>query len=310
MRAAGNAAAKRRSVAPVHRLHGAARVARGGERRLGVRQQRLPGLHGTEHAGCRRAVEEGAAEVGLQLLQTAAERPLRAPERSRRAEDAAFPQHRDEGGDLVQRHLMQNPDQERQNYAMGASSAPAEPSLRGGGDCDMPATLEQIARFAARHAEPGVIVLPNAWDPGSVALMAEAGFEAIATTGAGIAHPRGLPDGALGRDEMLEHAARIARAVPVPVTADLEDGYSARAEDVGLTVAAAVEAGLSGGNIEDSGMGGDPALIDTERACDWLRAAAHDNVHGGGGITGARRGVGLRWPSDPAARVEWRRSQP
>ncbi len=144
----------------------------------------------------------------------------------------------------------------------------------------MPATLEQIARFAARHTRPGVIVLPNAWDPGSAALMAEAGFEAIATTSAGIAHAQGLPDGALGRDEMLEHAARIARAVPVPVTADLEDGYGARAEDVALTVAAAVEAGPAGGNIGDSGVGGDPALINTERACDRLRAARQAIPHG------------------------------
>ena len=45
---------------------------------------------------------------------------------------------------------------------MDATDAPAEPSLRDGGDCDTPATLEQIARFAARHTEPGVIVLPNA----------------------------------------------------------------------------------------------------------------------------------------------------
>ena len=137
----------------------------------------------------------------------------------------------------------------------------------------MPATLEQIARFAARHAGPGVVVLPNAWDPGSAALMAEAGFEAIATTSAGMAHAQGAPDGALGRDEMIEHAARIARAVPVPVTADLEDGYGPRPEDVAATVAAAVEAGLAGCNIEDSGVGGDPALIDAGRACDRLRAA-------------------------------------
>lgn len=92
----------------------------------------------------------------------------------------------------------------------------------------MTATLEQLAHFAARHAKPGVIVLPNAWDPGSAVLMAQAGFEAIATTSAGIAHSQGVPDGALGRDEMLVQIERIARAVPVPVTADLEDGYGAR----------------------------------------------------------------------------------
>lgn len=137
----------------------------------------------------------------------------------------------------------------------------------------MAATLEQLARFVARHAEPGIMVLPNAWDPGSAVLMAEAGFEAIATTSAGIAHAQGVPDGTLGRDEMLVQIERITRAVPVPVTADLEDGYGSRAEDVARTVSAAVEAGLAGGNIEDSGVGGDPALVDMGRACDRLRAA-------------------------------------
>ena len=144
----------------------------------------------------------------------------------------------------------------------------------------MPATADQLTQFAARHAGPGVIVLPNAWDPGSAVLMAEAGFEAIATTSAGIAHAQGRPDGTLGRDEMLACVARIARAVPVPVTADLEHGYGPRAEDVAETVAAALDIGLAGCNIEDSGIGGDPALIDAGRACDRIRAAREAIPHG------------------------------
>ena len=144
----------------------------------------------------------------------------------------------------------------------------------------MPATADQLMQFAARHAGPGIIVLPNAWDPGSAVLMAEVGFEAIATTSAGIAHAQGRPDGTLGRDEMLAHVARIASAVPVPVTADLEHGYGPRAEDVAETVAAALGLGLAGCNIEDSGVGGDPALIDIGRACDRIRAARGAIPHG------------------------------
>jgi len=144
----------------------------------------------------------------------------------------------------------------------------------------MPATADQLMQFAARHAGPGVIVLPNAWDPGSAVLMAEVGFEAIATTSAGIAHAQGLPDGTLGRDEMLAYIAHIARAVPVPVTADLEHGYGPRAEDVAATVVAALDIGLAGCNIEDSGIGGNPALVDAGRACDRIRAAREAIPHG------------------------------
>ncbi|TGD93313.1 isocitrate lyase/PEP mutase family protein [Methylobacterium nonmethylotrophicum] len=137
----------------------------------------------------------------------------------------------------------------------------------------MPATIGQLTRFASRHAEPGILVLPNAWNAGSAILMAEAGFEFIATTSAGIAHALGVPEGVLRRDEMVAQVAHIVRAVDVPVTADLEDGYGPRPEDVATTLAAVIEVGVAGANIEDSGVGGDPCLIEAERMCDRIRAA-------------------------------------
>ena len=102
---------------------------------------------------------------------------------------------------------------------------------------------DKAAALLALHAGDG-FVLPNAWDAGSARILEQVGFPAIATTSAGIAWSCGVPDGeALDRDTMLDHVGRIAAAVRVPVTADLEAGYGTDAEEVGRTVAAAVALG-------------------------------------------------------------------
>ncbi|WP_219635333.1 isocitrate lyase/PEP mutase family protein [Nocardioides ungokensis] len=131
-------------------------------------------------------------------------------------------------------------------------------------------TREKAAALLALHAGPG-FVLPNAWDPGSARILEQVGFPAIATTSAGIAWSCGVPDGgAMDRDRMLEHIGRIAAAVSVPVTADLEAGYGATAADVGRTVALAVELGVVGANIEDAADGG---LFGVDEAVDRIAAA-------------------------------------
>ena len=122
----------------------------------------------------------------------------------------------------------------------------------------------------ALHTGPG-FVIPNAWDAGSARILEGVGFPAIATTSAGIAWSCGVPDGgALDRDTMLERVGRVVAAVGVPVTADLEAGYGDTADDVGRTVALAVELGAVGGNIEDAGPSG---LFAIEEAVDRLAAA-------------------------------------
>lgn len=130
--------------------------------------------------------------------------------------------------------------------------------------------------FLERHQQPGLLVLPNAWDPGTAVMMAQAGFPAIATTSAGIAFALGMPDGEhIGRVRMLEQCREIARAVSVPVSADLEAGYGPRPEDVAETVQGAIEVGLVGCNIEDSTAteAGAP-LFDLKQACERIRAGA------------------------------------
>jgi 2-methylisocitrate lyase-like PEP mutase family enzyme len=122
----------------------------------------------------------------------------------------------------------------------------------------------------ALHAGPG-FVLPNVWDAGSARILEQVGFPAIATTSAGIAWSCGVPDGgALDRDTMLEHVGRIVAALSVPVTADLEAGYGDSADDVGRTVARAVELGVVGANLEDAEQGG---LFGIDKAVDRIAAA-------------------------------------
>lgn len=118
----------------------------------------------------------------------------------------------------------------------------------------------------------GVLVLPNAWDAGSAAVIAAAGAKAIATTSGGVAWSLGRTDGhGLTREEMVEQVRRIAGAVEVPVTADVEGGYGPAPEDVAKTVEAVIEAGAVGVNIEDSHAPGGP-LFDAQEQAERLRA--------------------------------------
>ena len=109
--------------------------------------------------------------------------------------------------------------------------------------------VEKAAHFAALHHSPEFLVLPNAWDVASARVFESAGFPAIATTSAGIAFSLGYADREqIPRAEMLSAVARIARAVSVPVTADVEAGYG----DPVDTAKEVCAAGAIGMNIEDA----------------------------------------------------------
>ncbi|TDD32962.1 isocitrate lyase/phosphoenolpyruvate mutase family protein [Actinomadura sp. KC06] len=146
----------------------------------------------------------------------------------------------------------------------------------------MDSEVQQARAAALRELHgSGVLVLPNAWDAGSAALIAGAGAKAIATTSGGVSWSLGRPDGhGLTRDEMVEAVRRIAAAVDVPVTADVEGGYGPAPEDVAATVAGIVEAGAVGVNIEDSRAPGGP-LFDAAEQGARLRAARDAAVKAG-----------------------------
>jgi len=110
----------------------------------------------------------------------------------------------------------------------------------------------QAIAFRTMHHGPKILLLPNVWDVASARILEEAGFGAMATTSAGIAFTLGYPDGQkISREEMLARVGRIARAVKVPVTADVEAGYGDRAEDAAETARGVIEAGAVGMNLED-----------------------------------------------------------
>lgn len=112
------------------------------------------------------------------------------------------------------------------------------------------------------------LILPNPWDAAGARAFADAGFPALATPSKGVSLSLGYPDGALPPGEMFAAVARIARAVDVPVTADVEDGYGLAPAEL---VARLLDTGAVGCNLEDTDrITGE--LKDPHAHADWLAA--------------------------------------
>src|SRR5215510_2309277 len=106
--------------------------------------------------------------------------------------------------------------------------------------------------FHDLHAGPDLLLLPNAWDAASARLIERAGARAIATTSGGVAWSHGYPDGdALPTPLVVATTAAIARVIRVPLTVDIEGGYSDDPAAVGQLVGELIEAGAVGVNLED-----------------------------------------------------------
>lgn len=162
--------------------------------------------------------------------------------------------------------------------------------------------LERAAALHALHDRSHVLVLPNAWDVVSARLVESAGFPAVATSSAAVAWSLGYPDGEhIPRDQMIAVASRIAHAVRVPVTADLEAGYG----DPGATVEAALAAGIVGMNLEDGTADAQSPLLDVSVAVDHIRRArAAADRAGVRFFINARTDVYLRQVGDASTRLE------
>jgi 2-methylisocitrate lyase-like PEP mutase family enzyme len=131
-----------------------------------------------------------------------------------------------------------------------------------------------IENFLALHRS-GCFVLPNPWDAGTAVYLEHLGFKALATTSAGFAFSKGLPDSVsvVPRDLMLAHIGEVASATSLPVNADFQTGYADRPEDVAANVALCIATGVAGLSIEDAS--GDVAmpLYEFSLAVDRIRAA-------------------------------------
>jgi len=95
--------------------------------------------------------------------------------------------------------------------------------------------------------------MPNPWDAGTARLLADFGFEAIATSSAALAWTKARPDtvGAVTRDDAISHARLLAEATGLPVNGDFESGYGETPAEVAETICRAIDAGVAGCSIED-----------------------------------------------------------
>jgi 2-methylisocitrate lyase-like PEP mutase family enzyme len=165
---------------------------------------------------------------------------------------------------------------------------------------------DKAVRFRTLHSGGDILVLPNAWDVASARLVERAGAAAVATTSAGVAWSLGSPDGdQLARGLALELVARVAGAVGVPVTADIENGYATDAKGVADTVEGVIAAGAVGVNLEDGDPRGEqplrPAAEHAERVA-AARAAA--DASGVPLYVNARVDTYLMEVGDPAGRLD------
>ena len=138
---------------------------------------------------------------------------------------------------------------------------------------DMRVQAEKAEQFRKMHGGPRIVALPNAWDAVSARILEEAGHPAIATSSAAVAFSLAYPDGQrISTDEMLEVVGRIARAVRVPVTADMESGYGTTVQDMMETAKAVVAAGAIGMNLEDVTGDDESSLVEISLQQEKIRA--------------------------------------
>jgi 2-methylisocitrate lyase-like PEP mutase family enzyme len=135
----------------------------------------------------------------------------------------------------------------------------------------MPTIADRRKTFRELHRS-GCFAIPNPWDIGSTRYLEHLDFKAIATTSAGFAFSRGLPDGAIGRDMMLDHIREIVEATDLPVNADFENGYADDAGELAESVRLCIETGVAGLSIEDNSGRKDRPLYDVELAAERIRA--------------------------------------
>ena len=141
------------------------------------------------------------------------------------------------------------------------------------------ATIAERRQIFRQLHESGCFAIPNPWDIGSARYLQHLGFKAIATTSAGFAFSRGLPDGAVKRDDMLAHIRELVEATDVPVNADFENGYADDPNWCAENARLCAETGVAGLSIEDAANRKESPIYDVDLAIERIHAvreALHD----------------------------------
>jgi 2-methylisocitrate lyase-like PEP mutase family enzyme len=137
---------------------------------------------------------------------------------------------------------------------------------------DVSVQVQKAERLRALHHGEKILVLPNIWDPGGARMMEWLGYPAVATASASVAYSLGYDDCQhITLDAMLDVVGRVAEAVSVPVTADMEWGYAEQPNDVAENMRRVIRAGAVGVNLEDSIREGE-TLFPIEFQCERIRA--------------------------------------
>jgi 2-methylisocitrate lyase-like PEP mutase family enzyme len=135
--------------------------------------------------------------------------------------------------------------------------------------------LQRALRFRDLHTRTDPFIIPNVFDPGSARLVASLGFDALATTSAGLAFGLARPDGirAVSRPETLANCRAISDATELPVSADLENCFADEPHAAAETIRLAAAAGVVGGSIEDATGHAPNPIYDFSLAVERVHAA-------------------------------------
>ncbi|MCG8591800.1 MAG: isocitrate lyase/phosphoenolpyruvate mutase family protein [Proteobacteria bacterium] len=139
-----------------------------------------------------------------------------------------------------------------------------EPDLR-------PDQKRKAAQFRALHERPKPLLLPNPWDTGTARLLASLGFEALGTTSLGVANALGHKR--VRRQDVLDNTRTLVEATPLPVSADLENGFAAAPEEAAQMIEDAFRCGAVGGSIEDGSWDERAPVYDFTLAVERVQAA-------------------------------------
>ena len=133
--------------------------------------------------------------------------------------------------------------------------------------------MDKLSLFKGMHFQSELLFLPNAWDVVSAMVLEQAGFKAIGTTSYGVARAMGYEDGQrIKFDDLLGLVEKMISAIEVPITVDMEAGYSNNIITVSDNVIKIADLGASGINIEDSLKNGEPKLNDISKQCALFEA--------------------------------------